>query len=139
MRFRFGFLLGEFSVSELSEILAKQISPATSTVYRVLRVLLFRIIAKTGWLPQVLHEIEGVGADKQTFLRWTLVSCWIDARRRRGTARTEFPRWMKEMKISFQCPPHIFQDEKLAELLIKYGMDGILTEERIIGYDTNHL
>ena len=46
---------------------------------------------------------------------------------------------MKEMKISFQCPPHIFQDEKLAELLIKYGMDGILTEERIIGYDTNHL
>ena len=46
---------------------------------------------------------------------------------------------MKEMKVSFQCPPHPFQDEKLAELLKKYGMDGILTEERIIGYDSNHL
>ena len=46
---------------------------------------------------------------------------------------------MKEMRISFQCPPHIFQDEKLAELLRKYGMDGILTSERIIGYDANHL
>ena len=139
MRFRFGFLLGDVSVSELSEILAKQISPATSTVYRVLRVLLFRIVAKTGWVPQILHEIEGIGVDQQAFLRGALVGCWLDARRRRGTARTDFPRWMKEMKISFQCPPHIFQDEKLAELLIKYGMDGILTEERIIGYDTNHL
>ena len=139
MRFRFGFLLGDVSVSELSEILAKQISPTTSTVYRVLRVLLFRIVAKTGWVPQVLHEIEGIGFDQQAFLRGSLVGCWLDARRRRGTARTEFPRWMKEMKISFQCPPHIFQDEKLAQLLRKYGMDGILTEERIIGYDTNHL
>lgn len=43
------------------------------------------------------------------------------------------------MRISFQCPPHIFQDEKLAELLRKYGMDDILTSERIIGYGTNHL
>lgn len=138
MRFRFGFLLGEFSVSELSEILAKQISPATSTVYRVLRVLLFRIVAKTGWVPQVLHEIEGIGSDQQAFLCGTLVGCWLDAGRRRGTARTDFPRWMKEMRISFQCPPHIFQDEKLAELLRKYGMDDILTSERIIGYGTNH-
>lgn len=46
---------------------------------------------------------------------------------------------MREMKISFQCPPHIFQDEKLAQLLRKYGMDDILTSERIIGYDANNL
>lgn len=45
----------------------------------------------------------------------------------------DFPNWLREVEISFQCPPHVFQDERIVEIMRENGLDGVLTSERIMG------
>ena len=132
--------MGGITDAELAARLAEKVSPASDVVRKILRVLLFRLVRKTGWVPQILHAFEGVGPCYKAFLNGFVVRCWIDDGRGRGTVGfdgdlkiEDFPNWHREVEISFQCPPHIFQDERIVELMRENGLDGVLTSERIIG------
>lgn len=101
--------------------------------------MLLRIIRETGWIPEILHEIEGVEPDIEAFLCGTLVGLWVDTRlRQRGGFGSDdelkledFPQWLWNIPLSMVCPPHGLEDEKLQKLMKKYKIDGEITPERI--------